>query len=105
MGSQEASIVMCFCITAYESHLPDPFQNIFGTWNRFAKDLDHVIQFISAESGSYDRFTKAVIAAAKRHIPRRYRNQYIPDGTINETSSTKGSILIIMKKNQLCKYP
>jgi hypothetical protein len=38
---------------------------------------DHVIQFIPPESGSYDRFTKPVIAAAKRHIHRGYRNQYI----------------------------
>jgi hypothetical protein len=37
-----------------------------------------VIQFIPARSNSYERFAKAVVAAAKRHIPRGYRNQYIP---------------------------
>jgi hypothetical protein len=48
-------------------------------WDIFARNLDQVIQFIPAdESGSHDRFTKAVIAAAKHHIPRGYRNQYIP---------------------------
>jgi hypothetical protein len=39
--------------------------------------LDHVIQFIPDESGSYDRFEKAVFTAAKGHIPRGYGNQYI----------------------------
>jgi hypothetical protein len=46
-------------------------------WDRFARDLDHIIQFIPAEFGSYDRFAKAVVAAAKRHILRGYRNKYI----------------------------
>jgi hypothetical protein len=36
-----------------------------------------LIQFIPAKSNSYERFAKAVVAAAKRHIPRGYRNQYI----------------------------
>jgi hypothetical protein len=40
--------------------------------------LDHAVQFIPAVSNSYERFAKAVIAAAKLHIPRGYRNQYIP---------------------------
>jgi hypothetical protein len=46
-----------------------------ANWDRLSKYLDHVIQFIPAESGSYDM---TVIAADKRHIPRGYRNQYIP---------------------------
>jgi pyruvate-formate lyase-activating enzyme len=47
-------------------------------WKAFADDLDYVFQFIPARSNSYERFAKAVVAAAKRHIPRVYRNQYIP---------------------------
>jgi hypothetical protein len=50
-----------------------------ANWDRFTRDLNHVIQFISAESGLSDRFTKAVVAAAKRHILRCYENQYIPE--------------------------
>jgi hypothetical protein len=47
-------------------------------WDKLARDLDYVVQFIPAVSNSYERFAKAAIAAAKRHIPRGYRNQYIP---------------------------
>jgi hypothetical protein len=47
-------------------------------WKAFADDLDHVIQFLPARSNSYKRFAKAVVAAAKRHILRGYRYQYIP---------------------------
>jgi hypothetical protein len=41
-------------------------------WKAFADDLDHVIQFIPAQSNSYERFAKAVVAVAKRHIPQGY---------------------------------
>jgi hypothetical protein len=30
------------------------------------------------DSNSYERFAKAVVPSAKRHIPRGYPNQYIP---------------------------
>jgi hypothetical protein len=58
--------------------VPKPRWNFLrADWKAFADDLDHVIQFILAQSNSYERFAMAVVAAAKRHIPRRYRNQYI----------------------------
>jgi hypothetical protein len=59
--------------------IPKPRWNFLrADWKAFTDDLDHVIQFIPARLNSYERFAKAVIAAAKRPIPRGYRNQYIP---------------------------
>jgi hypothetical protein len=43
-----------------------------------ALDFDHVVQFIPARSDTYDRFSNAIIAAAKRHIPRGFRKDYVP---------------------------
>jgi hypothetical protein len=43
----------------------------------FAKDIDHVVHFIPASVKSYERFSNA-IKAAKRHIPRGFREKYIP---------------------------
>jgi hypothetical protein len=49
-----------------------------ANWETFAADIDHVTQFIPACSSAYNRFSNAIIAAAKRHIPRGFRNEYIP---------------------------
>jgi hypothetical protein len=46
--------------------------------------LDHVIQFVLAKCGSYDRFVKAVIAAAKRDILHGFEISTFRDWTINE---------------------
>uniref|UniRef100_A0A1B0D7V9 Uncharacterized protein n=1 Tax=Phlebotomus papatasi TaxID=29031 RepID=A0A1B0D7V9_PHLPP len=48
------------------------------TKNQDGEHFDHVVQFIPAHPGSYERFAKAMFAAAGRHIPRGFRKQYIP---------------------------
>lgn len=44
----------------------------------FSKDLDSIVKWIPQTQGSYNRFAKAIIASAKRNIPRGYRKEYIP---------------------------
>jgi Reverse transcriptase (RNA-dependent DNA polymerase)/Endonuclease-reverse transcriptase len=59
--------------------LPKPRWNFkIADWESFAEDIDHVAQFIPARWDCYERFSNAVKAAAKRHIPRGFREQYIP---------------------------
>jgi hypothetical protein len=47
-------------------------------WESFAAEIDHVVRFIPACSDLYERFSNAIRAAAKRHVPRDFRNAYIP---------------------------
>jgi hypothetical protein len=49
-----------------------------ANWELFSKNLDNIIQYIPCKIDCYDRFVDAVIAAAKKHIPRGYRKEYIP---------------------------
>jgi hypothetical protein len=59
--------------------IPKPRWNFMAAdWESFARDIDHVVQFIPASSNSYERFANAIKAAAKRHVPRGFREQYIP---------------------------
>jgi hypothetical protein len=73
-------------------------------WKAFADDLDHVIQFILARANSYERFAKAVVAAAKRHIPQGYRNQYIQVGMFDVMNFTKNTTLPMGVKRLLIFY-
>jgi hypothetical protein len=50
----------------------------FVDWESFAADIDHVVRFISACSVSYERFSKAIRVATKRHVLRGFRKAYIP---------------------------
>lgn len=50
-------------------------------WASFAKDLDKYVRWIPPTPGNYRRFTGAVIAVGKRHIPRCFRKEYIPGWT------------------------
>jgi hypothetical protein len=43
----------------------------------FRGDINHVIQFIPTRTDAYNRFSKAIIAGDKRHIPRGFRKDYI----------------------------
>jgi hypothetical protein len=45
-------------------------------WELFAADIDHVVRFIPACSDSYERFSNAIRAAAKRHVPCGFRKAY-----------------------------
>lgn len=47
-------------------------------WTKFSLELDKIMRWIPAEPGNYDRFAGAVIAAAKKSMPRGYRKEYIP---------------------------
>jgi hypothetical protein len=74
MGSQEASIA--FVLLHYGLRFPltrsvpkHRWNFARADWEILDRDLDHVMQFILAESGSNDRFVKAVIAATKLYIP------------------------------------
>jgi Reverse transcriptase (RNA-dependent DNA polymerase)/Endonuclease-reverse transcriptase len=59
--------------------IPKPRWNFKAAdWESFARDIDHVVQFIPASSNSYERFANAIKAAAKRHVPRGFREQYVP---------------------------
>jgi hypothetical protein len=49
----------------------------FVDWESFAADIDNVVRFIPACSDSYERFSNAIRAAAKRHVPRDYRKVII----------------------------
>jgi hypothetical protein len=42
-------------------------------WESFAADIDHVVRFILACLDSYERFSNAIRAASKRHVPRGFR--------------------------------
>jgi hypothetical protein len=47
-------------------------------WESFAADIDHVVRFILACLDSCERFSNAIRAASKRHVPRGFRKAYIP---------------------------
>lgn len=47
-------------------------------WDKYAARLDETIRWIPPKSSSYSRFTKAIIATAKKCIPRGFRKEYIP---------------------------
>ena len=47
-------------------------------WNSFADEMDHVIDFIPPNIKNYQRFSELLNSIAKKHIPRGYRNFYVP---------------------------
>ncbi|XP_039295405.1 uncharacterized protein LOC120353926 [Nilaparvata lugens] len=49
-----------------------------ANWKEFTHELDAVVRWIPPVCKNYDRFVKAVIATAKRKVPRGYRKEYIP---------------------------
>jgi hypothetical protein len=70
-------------------------------WDRFAGDLDRVIQFIPAESVVHMTDSgRQWLLQSNVTFSVGIKISIFRDGTINMTSSTKGWILI-MKKNQL----
>jgi len=67
--------------------IPKPRWNFRkANWNEFAKELDHLIQWIPAKVEFYERFVGAIKLIAKKHIPRGFKKQFIPgwDQTCNE---------------------
>jgi hypothetical protein len=46
-------------------------------WESFAADFHHVVRFIPAYPDSCERFSNAIRAAEKRHLPRGFRKAYI----------------------------
>jgi hypothetical protein len=67
--------------------IPKPRWNFRkANWTEFAKELDHLIQWIPAKAECYDRFVGAIKMIAKKYIPRGFRKQFIPgwDETCNE---------------------
>lgn len=49
-----------------------------ANWENYSADLDSTIRWIPPEVNNYSRFVKAVLASAKRHIPRGVRKEFIP---------------------------
>lgn len=47
-------------------------------WPGFAEELDKCVRRIPPTLEAYERFVGAVISAAKKHIPRGFRREYIP---------------------------
>lgn len=56
-----------------------------ANWTKFAKELDHLVQWIPAKAGSYERFVGVIKLVEKKHVPRGFRKQFIPgwDETCN----------------------
>lgn len=52
--------------------IPKPRWN-FRKANWFAKELDHIVQWIPANPNSYERFMGAVKLIAKKYIPSGFR--------------------------------
>jgi hypothetical protein len=49
-----------------------------ANWEAFTSSLENNIRFIPPSAGNYDRFTKLIMSAAKKCIPRGFRKDYIP---------------------------
>lgn len=49
-----------------------------GNWPAFTNELDKILRWIPPTYKNYERFRGAIIATAKKHIPRGHRKQYIP---------------------------
>lgn len=47
-------------------------------WSNFTRDLDYNIRFILLQPRNYQKFTNTIVKAAKKHISRDIRRQYIP---------------------------
>nr|CAI5847833.1 unnamed protein product [Callosobruchus analis] len=50
-------------------------------WSMFAEELDRCIRFIPPKPKNYHRFVNLVQAVARKHIPRGFRDEYIPGWT------------------------
>lgn len=59
--------------------IPKPRWNFSkAAWQKFSNNLDVCVRFIPPTAENYDRFVGATITAAKKHIPRGYRKEYLP---------------------------
>lgn len=64
--------------------LPRPRWNFKrAKWPHFSSDLVKCLGWIPPTNGNYGRFLGAVISTAKKHIPRRYRKEYVPGWSQN----------------------
>ena len=49
-----------------------------ANWDSFGEELDHVVQFIPPSIDNYQRFVNLLKSIARKHIPRGFRQCYIP---------------------------
>lgn len=47
-------------------------------WAGFRQSIDRNVRWVKPDLTNYERFTGIIMAAAKKHIPRGYRKDYIP---------------------------
>ncbi|VVC27625.1 Hypothetical protein CINCED_3A006061, partial [Cinara cedri] len=47
-------------------------------WDAFAKELDHIVQYIRPVFVNYEHFVKIIKSVATKHIPRGFRKSNIP---------------------------
>lgn len=59
--------------------IPKPRWNFKkANWTAYAKELDHIVQYIPPTSSNYDRFVGTIKLVAKKYAPRGFRKVYIP---------------------------
>lgn len=49
-----------------------------ANWDAFSEEMEHTIQFIHPCRHNYNRFCNLIKSIAKKHIPRGFRENYIP---------------------------
>ena len=49
-----------------------------ANWEAFSEEMEHTIQFIHPCRYNYNRFCNVLKSIAKKHMPRGFRENYIP---------------------------
>jgi len=59
--------------------IPKPRWNFLrANWHEFGNEIDNIIDKIPVRIENYKRFQKLLISIGKKHIPRGYREKFIP---------------------------
>lgn len=49
-----------------------------ANWKQYAKEVDHLLQWIPPVANNYERFIGVIKMVAKKHIPKGFRKMFIP---------------------------
>jgi len=59
--------------------IPKPRWNFRrASWKQYAKEVDHLLQWIPPVANNYESFIEVIKTVAKKHIPRGFRKTFIP---------------------------
>lgn len=59
--------------------IPKPRWNFRrANWKQYAREVDHLLQWIPPVANNYERFIGVIKTVAKKHIPRGFRKTFIP---------------------------